>query len=216
MAAQTDKLHIDVWADVACPYCYVGKQRLETAISRSGHQEEIELELHTFELDASAPKEPAEIASYTAQKMGVSLERALEMDRRVKGMADQDGLPYETERIHANSFDALRLLQLAKQHGVANELMSRLQRALFSGRRDTYDHAAMTASAVEVGIPEDEVRTVLAGDQFTAQVRRDQQAALRLGATGVPFVVLAGRYGVPGSGTVQSYADAIRTAWENR
>jgi predicted DsbA family dithiol-disulfide isomerase len=94
--------------------------------------------------------------------------------------------------------------------------MSRLQRALFSGRRDTYDHAAMTASAVEVGIPEDEVRAVLAGDQFAAQVRRDQQTALRLGATGVPFVVLAGRYGIPGSGTVQSYADAIRTAWENR
>lgn len=216
MAARTDRLHIDVWADVACPYCYVGKRRLETAISRSGHQEQIELELHTFELDASAPKEPVESASYVAQKMGVSVERALEMDRRVKAMADEDGLPYEAERFHANSFDALRLLQLAKQHGVANELMSRLQRALFSGRRDTYDHAAMTASAVEVGIPEDEARAVLAGDQFAAQVRRDQQAALRLGATGVPFVVLAGRYGVPGAGTVQSYADAIRTAWENR
>lgn len=143
MAAPTGTLHIDVWADVACPYCYVGKQRLETAISRSGHQEEIELELHTFELDASAPKEPAEIASYTAQKMGVSLERALEMDRRVQGMAEQDGLPYETERIHANSFDALRLLQLAKQHGVANQLMSRLQKsAEISGRRCAWGRQA--------------------------------------------------------------------------
>ncbi|MEV4759522.1 DsbA family oxidoreductase [Micromonospora sp. NPDC049559] len=207
------RLQIDVWADIGCPWCYLGETRLEKAIAESPHADSIDLFLHSFELDPNLPAEPRPVPEYLAERLGVTTEQVLRMESRMAEMAAEEGLPYRAERPHANSFDVHRVVQFAAGYGLAPRLFHALQLTLFGGAPDAYDHGRITEVAVEVGLDAARVREVLAGDEYADAVRDDERQAAELGVTGVPFTVFDGRLALPGAASARDYAAVVARAW---
>jgi predicted DsbA family dithiol-disulfide isomerase len=192
-------LRIDVWSDIVCPWCYVGKRRLEAALAKFPH--EVELVYRSFELDPSAPRlrEGSQV-DHLASKYRLPRAQAQQMVDRMIQTGAAEGIEFRYDRIASgNTFDAHRLLHLARAHGKQVALKERLMRGYFSDGVAIGDASSLVPLAVEVGLPEDEVRAVLDGDRFADDVRRDEQLAAELGISGVPFYVLAGRLGVSGA-----------------
>lgn len=208
------RLRIDVWADVVCPWCYVGEQRLSTAIVRSPHAQDIEVRVRTFELDPSAPTQVSALLPYLSRKYGVSAAQARSMEEGLARQAAAEGLRYKVDRFASNTLDMLRLVHLGTEYGVAWEYLRAMQAEVFGGNADAFARDTLVRLGVELGIPADEIRDVLAGDRYADAVRADHDAALALGARGVPFTVLGERLGIPGAVSVSQYADAIDQAWE--
>jgi len=210
------KLIIDVWADVICPWCYIGEHRLQKAVQQFAHADRVELRMHTFQLDPSLTDEVTSTASYLSQKYGVPLEQARAMDRRAAEQAALDGLPYATDRPLRSTMDMLRLVQLGNTYGadVGWRYMRAMQDELFGGNPDAFAHETLIRLGEGLGIPGDEIRDVLSTDRFADAVRQDHDRAVRLGARGVPFAVLAGRYGIPGAVATEQYARIIAHVWD--
>lgn len=207
-------IRVDVWSDLACPWCYVGKRRLEAAIARVGQP--VDIHWHSFELDARAPR-VAEAgrtqAERLAAKYGVPVAEAEERIRRLTELAAQDGLVLRFDIIRpGNTFDAHRLLHLAAAHGRPAELAERLFRAYFTEGEAIGDPEALARLAVEAGLPAADVHDVLATDRFAADVRTDEHQARELDITGVPFFVLALRFGVAGAQPVDVLASMLERA----
>jgi predicted DsbA family dithiol-disulfide isomerase len=211
-----ERLLVEVWSDISCPWCYLGKHRLEQAIAGSPHAGSIDLAFHSFELDPGASTEPRPLLEMLAAKMGVAPEQAAEMDDRVGAMARAEGLPYTSDRVVANSFDLHRVVHLADESGQGGALLTVLYRDLFGGTANVYDHAHLADTAAGLGIDRDRVVAVLDGDEFAEDVRRDIATAAELGVRGVPFAVLGKRYGIPGATSVEGYAGALEQAWGAR
>lgn len=209
-------MRIDVWSDIACPWCYLGKRRLEKAIDASPHADAIDLTFHAYELDPSAGKRSRPLREYLAQRMGVGPEQAAQLDAQVAELARAEGLPYTSDRVHANSFDLHRTVALAAQHGTATELLTVLYEDLFSGRADVYDHGHLADTAAAHGVPRERAVAVLASDELTDEVRADIAIATRLGVRGVPFTVLDEKFGIPGATSVEGFAEGIEKAWGQR
>jgi predicted DsbA family dithiol-disulfide isomerase len=212
--ATSTRLTIDVWADVLCPWCYLGEQRLSTAIEQSPHAAHIDVRSHTFQLDPTAPTAVTPILDYLSAKYGVSAERAREMEESMAAQAAAEGLRYEIDRPARNTFDLLRLVHLGAEHGVARPYLRAMQAEVFGGNNDAYESGTLVRIGVGLGIPAGEIRDVLATDRYAAAVRADHDAAVRMGARGVPFTVLGERLGIPGAVSVSQYAEAISEAWE--
>jgi predicted DsbA family dithiol-disulfide isomerase len=208
------RLRIDVWADVLCPWCYLGEQRLSTAIAQSPHAKDIEVRVRTFQLDPTAPTAVSATLDYLSRKYGVSAAQARSMEEALAQQATAEGLRYEVDRPASNTLDLLRLVHLATEHGVAWEYLRAMQSEVFGGNDDAFAHDTLARLGVKWGIPADEIRDVLAGDRYADAVRADHDAAVALGARGVPFTVLGERLGIPGAVSVGQYADAIDQAWE--
>lgn len=208
------KMTIDVWADVICPWCYIGEHRLEEALKQFPHADEIELKMHTFLLDPALPTEVRSTVEYLAEKYNVPVEQARTMEQSAAQQAAQDGLAYETDRPVSNTFDMLRLIHLGNEHGVGWKYMRAMQNELFGGNPDVFEHDTLVRLGEELDIPGDEIRDVLATDRFADAVRADHDAAINLGARGVPFTVLANRVGIPGATSTQQYAQVIAQVWE--
>jgi predicted DsbA family dithiol-disulfide isomerase len=215
-ATRTDeRLRIDLWSDVVCPWCYLGATRLRKAIDAHPRAAEIDLVFHAFVLDPTAPTEAHPNLEYLAAKLGLTAERAEELEAGVAERAAEEGLPYTAHRPHANTFDIHRLLAHASAtSGEAEPLATTVQRELFSGGRNVFDHAVLADLAAEVGLDRAAAAEVLAGDAHADDVRADIDDARSIGVRGVPFVVLAGRLGVSGASAVHGYAQAIDKAWE--
>lgn len=213
--AATD-LVIEIWSDIACPWCYLGTHRLRQATGQLPQAGSLVIRTRSFELDASAPRAATSTLDHLAHKFGLSRAEAERMDERMVELAGADGLPYVVDRPHANSFDAHRLVQLARTEGVGEQLFDALQLALFGHGVDVYDHARLAGIAADVGLAGERVAQVLAGDEFGADVRADEAAAQQLGVTGVPFAVVGGRYAIPGATTVDNYRSVIDRAWSER
>jgi predicted DsbA family dithiol-disulfide isomerase len=211
-----ERLLVEVWSDISCPWCYLGKHRLEQAIAGSPHAGSIDLAFHSFELDPGASTEPRPLLEMLAAKMGVAPEQAAEMDDRVGAMARAEGLPYTSDRVVANSFDLHRVVHLADGSGQGAALLTVLYRDLFGGAANVYDHAYLADTAAGLGIDRERVVAVLDGDEFAEDVRRDIATAAQLGVRGVPFAVLGKRYGIPGATSVEGYAGALEQAWGAR
>lgn len=208
------KMTIDVWADVICPWCYIGEHRLEEALKQFPHADEIELKMHTFLLDPTLPTEVQSTVEYLAKKYNVPVEQARTMEQSAAQQAAQDGLAYETDRPVSNTLDMLRLVHLGNEYGVGWKYMRAMQDELFGGNPDAFEHSTLIGLGEELGIPGDEIRDVLATDRFADTVRADHDAALNLGARGVPFTVLANRVGIPGATSTEQYAQVIAQVWE--
>lgn len=206
-------LRIDVWGDIGCPWCYIGKKRMEKAIADSPHASAIEVVHHSYELAPGISHEPVKVPVFVAQKLGVSVTQAVQMENQVATVAHAEGLEYVADRVQANTFDAHRVLHLAAEYGLDGQLMTLLQRELFSGRANVYAHSFLIDAAASLGIDRERVRAVLDGDHYADAVRKDIDDAARLGVTGVPFAVIGGRFGIPGAGSVDTYAKAIEQAW---
>ncbi|HEX8114772.1 MAG TPA: DsbA family oxidoreductase, partial [Kofleriaceae bacterium] len=191
------KLRIDIWSDIACPWCYVGKRRLEQALARFSHRDDVEVVWRAFELDPSAPRVRDTRQSYAerlARKYGTTPAQAQAMIDRMVDTAAGDGLALRFDHIRpGNTFDAHRLLHLAHERGVQDALKERLLRAYLTEGQVIGEPDVLAPLAREVGLDEREVADLLAGDRCAAEVRQDEALARELGITGVPFFVLAGR-----------------------
>jgi len=210
-------MRVDIWSDVVCPWCYVGKRRFEAALARFPHRDEVEVHWHSFELDPRAPRtRDGDRLEHIATKYRVSRAEAEVMEGRVTAAAADAGLEFHLDRVRGgNSFDAHRLLHLAADHGreVADRLKDRFLRAYFTEGQPIGDPATLARLAVEVGLPAAEVDDVLAGDRYAAAVRADERTAQAYGATGVPFFVIDETYGLSGAQPPEVFANVLDRAW---
>ena len=209
-------MKIDTWVDVACPWCFVGKKRLESAITASGHADEIELVLHTFELDPGAPRTPMSNPEYIGRAMGMPAAKAIEFEGQLRALAAAEGLDFTSERIVARSLDALRLVHLAAEHAAAQSFFSAVQTGLFAGRTDVYSHDFLADAAAAAGVPRALALETLRGDKYADAVAADRAAAAALGARGAPFTVIDERLGIPGVIATETYREAIVRAFSER
>lgn len=207
---------IDLWTDLACPWCYIGKARLSKAIEESGHAAQIDLVLHSFELDPSASRQPESIAELIGRKYNATPAQFAEMENRVRELAIAEGLPFSSARMSANTFDIHRIMHLAKTFGASLEVFDKLQREYFAGESNPFDNATLLRVCLEAGIPEDEVLAVLHSDRFADTVRLDEENGREIGITGVPFTVFDKKYAASGALGTDDFANAIATVISER
>ena len=212
------KLSIDVWSDIACPWCYVGKRRLEAALQRFPHRDAVEVTWRSFELDPTAPAvrdDGVPFAARLAKKYGRSEREAQGMIDRTKDVAAGDGLDLRFDRAKAgNTFDAHRLLHLAAAKGLQGAMKERLLRAYMTEGEAIGDRAVLARLAGEVGVPEADATAMLESDRYTREVREEEGAAREMGINGVPFYVVAEKYGLSGAQPADVLLQALNKAWE--
>jgi predicted DsbA family dithiol-disulfide isomerase len=208
-------MEVEIWSDVVCPWCYLGKKRFEQALARFEHRDKIQVTYRSFELDPAAPPGVTRpTVEILAQKYGMSADRAEQAQRQMEQRAAADGLTFRMSGLRSGSTrDAHRLLQLAKASGRQDQLMERLQRAYFTEQDSIFDHDSLTRLAMEAGLDRDEVTEVLAGDRYADHVGTDEAMARVLGATGVPLFVIDRRYGISGAQPAETIIDVLERAW---
>ncbi|MCL7378609.1 DsbA family oxidoreductase [Streptomyces sp. 35G-GA-8] len=212
-------MRVEIWSDIACPWCYIGKARFEKGLAAFAHRDEVDVVHRSFELDPGHAKgETGLVVDMLAAKYGRSRTEALAMEESVAANARSEGLGYRIEgRDHGSTFDIHRLLHLAKARGRQDELLNLAYRANFAEERSVYDQETLVTLAVEAGLDETEVRGVLAdADAYADEVRADEREAAELGANGVPFFVLDRRYGVSGGQPAEVFTQALEQAWQGR
>jgi predicted DsbA family dithiol-disulfide isomerase len=211
------KLRVEIWSDIACPWCYIGKRHLEQALDRFAHKDDVEIVWRAFELDPSAPRVRDSSQTYAerlARKYGTQPQEAQRRIDQMVGVAAKDGLEFRFDHIKpGNTFDAHRLLHLAHDRGIQDAVKERLLRAYMTEGQAIGDPAVLLTLAREAGLDEQEARDVLDGDRYTAEVRADEVLARQLGISGVPFFVLAGRLGVSGAQPADVLLGALDKAW---
>jgi predicted DsbA family dithiol-disulfide isomerase len=210
------QLRIDVWSDLACPWCYVGKSRLDKAIASSPHADAITVVVRSFELDPAMPYDVRPNLEVLSASHGLSPAQARALEDKVVAIAQREGLPFAVDRVLSNSFDVHRVLHLAGTFGRADQLLGVLQQTLFSGQANAYDHTVIADAASHLGVPRHRVEEVLASDEYADAVRADEAEARRIGVTGVPFAVFGGRAAIPGATSSEGYAKAIEQAWNRQ
>ncbi len=207
-------LTVEIWSDVVCPWCYVGKRRFEAALALFDHP--VEVTWRSFELDPSAPRErelPA--AEHLAEKYGMSVEQAEASQAQLTELAAAEGLEYHLDRTRGgNSFDAHRMIHLAAAHDLQDAAKERLMRAYFTEAEPIGEPETLVRLMADIGIDEDEARAVLDGDAYADAVRADEEIAQRIGIQGVPFFVLNRRYGVSGAHPPEALLEALRKSEE--
>ncbi|MGW2047749.1 DsbA family oxidoreductase [Streptomyces sp. NPDC001858] len=208
-------LRIDIWSDVVCPWCYIGKRRLETALTRFEHGADVELRWHSFQLDPAHPKGDRRPVSETlAQKLGAPPAQVAAMARQITEVAVAEGLTFDLDRaVSANTIDAHRLGHLAAAHGLGDQMHERLLRAHLCEGAIVEDPDTLVRLGAEVGVPEDETRRMLAGDAYADAVQADIREARAFGVTGVPFFVIDRAYGLSGAQPADTFLSALRTAY---
>lgn len=214
----TEHLTVEIWSDVVCPWCYIGKRRFEAALRDFEHADAVDVVWRSFELDPDAPTHArVGLEQHLAEKYGVSLERAAAMNKQVTELAAAEGLDYRLDQAQrGNTFDAHRLLHLAQEHGLQKDAKERLLRAYFTEARAISDTDSLVELLDDVDVPADEVREVLSSDAHADDVRADETRARQLGITGVPFFALDGRYGLPGAQPADTILQALRRTWQER
>lgn len=206
-------MQVEIWSDVVCPWCYIGKRRFEAALARFPDRGQVEVRWRSFQLDPSAPALPeGTLIDRLAEKMG-GHDAAVAANARLTVLAAAEGLRYRLDEARpGNTFDAHRLLHLARERGLQDVAKERLFAAYFTEGAAIGDRDTLVRLAGEVGIDETEARAVLEGDCYADEVNADQREALELGATGVPFFVIDRRYGVPGAQSADVLLSALETA----
>jgi predicted DsbA family dithiol-disulfide isomerase len=208
-------MDVEIWSDVVCPWCYIGKRRFERALDAFEHREEVRVTWRSFQLDPQAPlTSDGDPVDRLAAKYGMSRATAEAAQARVTASAATEGLDFHLDLARSgNTFDAHRLIHLAHSVGKQDAIKERLMAAYFVEGAAIGEHDVLTRLAVEVGLDESAVRTVLDGDAFAGDVRHDELDARRLGITGVPFFVLDRAYGVSGAQPSEMLLAALQQAW---
>jgi predicted DsbA family dithiol-disulfide isomerase len=217
----TDAIKIDVWSDIACPWCYIGKRNLESGLAQTAGDDDapqVTVEFHSFELSPDTPEDfQGGEADYLATHKGISRAQAQEMLDRVTGVAADAGLGYRFDLLqHTNTVKAHELLHFAKSKGRQLELAERLMSAYFQEGRHLGRDDELVALASDVGLDADEARDALVSHRFLDAVRDDQRQAVDFGINGVPFFVIDGKYGVSGAQPAEAFAQIARQVWQER
>jgi predicted DsbA family dithiol-disulfide isomerase len=206
----------EIWSDVVCPWCYIGKRRFERALASFGHP--VEVVWRSYELNPTAPPvREGSSAERVARKYGISVQEAAAQYQRITDLAAAEGLDYHLDRARwGRSFDAHRLLHLARERGIESAVKERflagyLQEGVAIGLPEE-----LAPLAVSAGLDADEVEAVLSGDAYTEPVRAEEERALEIGITGVPFFVIDGRFAIPGAQDAETMLAVLNRAWEKR
>ncbi len=209
-------MRIDVWSDVVCPWCYIGKRRLEAALAGFEHADQVEVAWHAFELNPGAPAVlEGDYAGRLAAKYGMTRQQAEAANQRLTGLAAAEGLDFHFDQARpGNTFAAHRLLHWAAGQGRQDELKERLLRAYFTEGVAVGRYDELERLAGEVGLDRAAAREVLDGDRHAEEVRADEQQAAELGASGVPFFVVDGRFAIPGAQDAETMLAVLRRAWD--
>jgi predicted DsbA family dithiol-disulfide isomerase len=208
---------VEIWSDVVCPWCYIGKRRFEAGLAAFERRDEVEVVWRSYQLDPTAPAVTGvRTIDHLAAKYGVSRDEAETMQERVARAAEAEGLEYHLDRTQrGNSFEAHRLLHLAAEHGVQDDLEERLFQAYFTEGEAIGDPTVLERLATDVGLEPDEVAEVLAGDRFADDVREDEATARQLGCNGVPFFVIDRRFGISGAQPAEAFTEVLARAFED-
>ncbi|MEW1952631.1 DsbA family oxidoreductase [Terrabacter sp. NPDC080008] len=211
-------MKIDIWSDIVCPFCYLGKRRLETALASFEHADEVEVTWHSFELDRGAEAvSPHSLVELIATKYGTSRDQAVAQHRSMAAAAAELGLEFNWEQArYGNTFDAHRVVHLAAEHGLADAAHERLMRAYFTDGLAVGDRDVLVQLATEIGLDGEQVREMLDSDDYGNHVRSDEATAKMLGIESVPFFVFDRKYGVSGAQPPEVFTQALETAWEHR
>ncbi|MCZ0210365.1 DsbA family oxidoreductase [Streptomyces achromogenes] len=214
-------MRVEIWSDIACPWCYVGKARFEKALAAFPHRDEVEVVHRSFELDPGRAKGDVQpVITMLTRKYGMSEAQAQAGEDNLGAQAAAEGLDYRTRgRDHGNTFDMHRLLHFAKEHGRQDALIQVLYRANFAEERSVFSEGdeRLVELAAEAGLAAGAARAVLADpDAYAEEVRADEREAAQLGATGVPFFVLDRTYGVSGAQPAEVFTQALTQAWGER
>jgi predicted DsbA family dithiol-disulfide isomerase len=209
---------VEIWSDVACPWCYIGKRRFEAALEQFEHRDDVNVTWRSFELDPGAPRErTGDRAERLAQKYGMTVEQAREAERRLTDVAAGEGLDFRFDIARSGTtFDAHRLVHLAETHDLQDEMKERLLRAYFTEGKLMSDHDTLVRMAVEVGLEEQEARELLVGERYADEVRVDERTAGELGISAVPTFVVDRKLGASGAQPPEALLELLRRGWAKR
>lgn len=211
-------MQIEIWSDVICPWCYIGKRRFEQALAAFAHKESVSVTWRSFELDPQAPpRYPETLEQMLSRKYGVSPQEAAAMNTRVTAVAKEIGLDYHLSQARpGNTFDAHRLLHFAAARGLGAAAGERIMQGYFSEALPVGDRAALARLAPEFGIAESDALDMLESDAYVSEVRADEVRAAQSGISGVPFFLFGGKVGVSGAQSVEVFTRALQQSWDDR
>jgi predicted DsbA family dithiol-disulfide isomerase len=209
---------VEIWSDIACPWCYVGKRRFEAALAQFEQRDEVRVRWRSFELDPGAPAERmGDRAARLAEKYGITVERAREMEQHLTETAAAEGLDFRFDIARSGAtFDAHRVVHLAEEHGLQDAMKERLLRAYFTDGELMGDHETLVRLGVEVGLGEDELRQTLASDRYAQEVRAAARTAAQFGISAVPTFVVDRRLGASGAHPPEALLELLQKGWANR
>ena len=211
-------MDVEIWSDIACPWCYIGKRRFEAALAEFEHRNDVRVTWRSFELDPSAPHErEGDRATRLAEKYGITVDRAKEMEHTVTDAAAGEGLDFRFDiQRSGTTFDGHRVVHLAAEHGRGDAMKERLLHAYFTEGQLMSDPETLVRLAVEVGLDADEVRQMLASDRFADEVRSDERLAGQFGISAVPTFVVDRAIGASGAHPPEALIELLRQGWERR
>ncbi|WP_413999885.1 DsbA family protein [Flavobacterium sp. W1B] len=211
-----NKLKVQIWSDIMCPYCYIGKRRIETALTQFEHADAVEIEWKSFQLDPNfIASKDENLTEHLAEKYGKDKEWAQEMMDNMTQNAKNSGLDFHFEKaIMANSFNAHRLLHLAKENHLGNELKELLFKAYLTEGKNIDDYETLKQLGIQAGLEATAVDKVLQSDAYAANVKQDIAMAQNIGVQGVPFFVLDNKYAVSGAQHVETFVKTLEKVWE--
>ncbi len=211
-------MQVEIWSDVVCPFCYMGKRRFENALKLFEHKNDAQVTFRSFQLDPELRPEPGlSVYEYLASRKGMQLSEIRRMHERLTRAAAELGLDYNFDQaVMANTVDAHRLTHLARERGRQEAMEERLFFAYFTEGRNIGDRETLAALGGEAGLDPDEIRLALAGDRFTDTVRAEAREAGELGADGVPFYVFNRAYAISGAQPSELFLEALQKAWEEQ
>jgi predicted DsbA family dithiol-disulfide isomerase len=205
-------MRVDIWSDLVCPWCYVGKRRFEKALARFDNRDKVQIVHRSFQLNPAAPRDhTSNRREMLMQKYGLSPAQAAEMDTRLTRTAAAEGLDFHLDgTLTGNTFDAHRLVHLAHAHGLQDQVIERLYRAYFSEQRSLFTQDSLVALATDAGLTRDEAAATLLDNRYAEAVNEDIEIARQLGVTGVPFFVIDDRYGISGAQAPDTFLDVLQ------
>ncbi len=211
-------MKIEIWSDVMCPFCYIGKRKFETALEGFEHKDKVEVVWKSFQLNPDMKTEPGKnINQYLAEIKGWSLEQAEKINKQVTETAKAAGLNYNFDKaVIANSFDAHRLIQLAKKNNRGDAAEERLFKAYFTEGKNIADAEILVHLGIDIGLDATDVKTMLAGQDYTDEVKKDIYEAQQVGVRGVPFFVIDRKYAVSGAQESAVFTQALNKAWAEK
>jgi predicted DsbA family dithiol-disulfide isomerase len=210
-------MRVDIWSDIVCPWCYIGKAEFEQGLAGFAQRDQVEVTYHAFELDPSFPAgEGTPVLELLSAKYGLSLEQARDAEAGVAARAAAAGLAFSPARVMGNTFDAHRLVALGRDRGRQAAVLQGLYEAYFGEGRPVFGRAELAAIGAAAGLEPGEASEMLAAGGYADDVRADEQQAGQLGISGVPFFVLDRRYAVSGAQPAAAFTGALDRAWAKR
>ena len=209
-------MKIDIWSDIRCPFCYIGKRKFERALERFPHRDKLEVTWRSFQLDPELQTTPGlHVYDYLAKIKGINRDQAVQMHTHVKRAAAEAGIQFNFDNaVVANSFKAHRLVQMAKTRGAGEDAKERLFKAHFTEGKNIDDDQTLMEIGMEMGFSDDEVASMLKSDKYSAEVREDESAARSIGIRGVPFFIFNDSVAVSGAQSPALFLQALEKAWD--